>query len=223
MDCCPVDGFHQTFTRSVAQRELKAYLKKGLSKRAQLLVDFLKGQGISGATVLEIGGGVGSLHLELLQAGAASAVDFDASPAYVEAATSLAERLGLQDSVEYRVGDFAEQATSAEDADIVLLDRVICCYPDMKALVAASGRHTKRLCLLTYPRRTWGARAFASMANLLQAVLRKKFRVFVHHPQEVSAMLASQGLTRIFQDTAGFLGVWEFAVYQRQETTPSTS
>ena len=222
MDCCSVNGLDKIFNKSTAQKEMKAYLKKGLDKRAQLLVNLLKEQGISDATVLEIGGGIGSLHLDLIKAGAASAVGYDASSAYVEAATSLAERLGLQDSVEYHLGDFAEQAPSAEDADIVLLDRVICCYPDMKALVTGSAQRTKRLCALTYPTRTWWTRAALSVGNLLLALFRKEYRSFIHHPQEISATLAFQGLTRIFQGTSGFLGVWQIAVYQRQETISPT-
>ena len=221
MDCCSVNGLDETFSKSVVQRELKAYLKKGLGKRAHLLADFLNRQGISGAHILEIGAGIGSLHLELMKAGAASAVGFDASQSYVAAATSLAERLNLQDSVEYHVGDFVEQAPNVQDADIVLLDRVICCYPDMKALVTASAQRARRFYALTYPRRTWWTRGGVSVVNLIQAIFRRRFRVFVHHPQDVSAIVASQGLTRIFQASSGFRGLWEIAIYQRQNASPA--
>ena len=214
MDCCSANGLDEMFSKSGAQRELKAYLKKGLDKRARLLTDFIKGQGLAGSSVLEVGGGIGILHMELLKAGAARAVGYDVSSAYVEAATSLSERLGLRDSVEYHVGDFVEQAPSAEDADIVVLDRVLCCYPNMKALVTASGGRARRLCALTYPRRTWWTRAGVTLANLGLATIRKRFRGFVHDPKEVSATLAAQGLTRIFHATSG---LWEVVVYQRRE------
>ena len=215
MDCCSVNGLDKIFNKSTAQKDLKTYLKKGLDKHARVLVESLKGQGISGATILEVGGGIGSLHLALIKAGAAKAVGYDVAPAYVEAATSLAERLGIKDSVEYHVGDFAEEATNAEDADIVLLHRVICCYPDMKALVTGSAQRTKRLCALTYPRRTLMTRALVSMFNFVLAIFRKQFKVFVHHPQEVAAILESQGLTRILHTRPGFWGLWEVVVYQR--------
>ncbi len=223
MDCCSVNGLDKVFSRSVAQRQLKNYLKKGLGRRAQQMVDFLKEQEITGATILEIGAGIGSLHLELIKAGAAEAVGYDASPAYVEAATALAERLGLKESVEYHLGDFVELAFSAPVMDIVILDRVICCYPDMNALMTVAGQRTKRLCVLTYPRRARWVRIAFYTGNLVQTLLRREFRAYLHHPQQVSVVLGAQGLSGMFKATAGFLGLWEIAVYQRQEAEVSPS
>ncbi len=216
MNCCSPNGLDEMFNESAVRKDLKSYRKKGLDRRARRLVDFLSQQDISEATLLEIGGGIGALHLELMKAGAAKAVGVDASSAYVKAATSLAQSMGYGDAVEYHVGDFAEREQDIPGADIVLLDRVICCYPDMKALVTASGRHAQRICALTYPRRTWPIRAGVSLTNFVMAVFRRRFRTFVHHPQEVAATLASQGFSRIFEATAGFGRIWEIAVYQRQ-------
>ena len=216
MDCCSPNGLDEMFNESAAKKELRAYQKKGLDKRARTLVDFLSQQDISGATLLEIGGGIGAVHLELMKAGAAKAVGVDVSSAYVKTASGLAESMGYGDAVEYHVGDFAEKERDIPAADIVLLDRVICCYPDMKVLVTASGRHAQRLCALTYPRRTWVARAVVSIANFGMAMLRRPFRIFVHRPQEVAATLASQGFSRVFEAYAGFGRMWEIAIYQRQ-------
>ena len=144
------------------------------------------------------------------------AVGVDVSSADVKTASGLAESMGYGDAVEYHVGDFAKKERDIPAADIVLLDRVICCYPDMKALVTASGRHAQRLCALTYPRRTWVARAVVSIANFGLAMLRRPFRIFVHRPQEVAATLASQGFSRVFEAYAGFGRMWEIAIYQRQ-------
>ncbi|MGZ8690915.1 MAG: class I SAM-dependent methyltransferase, partial [Aeromicrobium sp.] len=47
-------------------------------------------------TVLDIGGGVGAVHHELLHSGAATAVDVDASRAYIAVAREEAERQGLR-------------------------------------------------------------------------------------------------------------------------------
>ena len=222
MDCCSVNGLDKMFSESVAQGDLKAYLKKGLSKRSRHLMDTIREQGITGATILEVGGGIGSLHLELIKAGATSAVGYDASAAYVEAATSLAEKLGLKESVEYHVGDFAEMGGSAEDADIVVLDRVLCCYPDMRALVTASAQRTRRFCVLTYPRRTWLTRALLSMANAGLALFRKRFRAYVHKPLEIAALMSSNGLERVSRDYAGTFREWEVAVYRREAESSAT-
>ncbi len=216
MDCCSVNGLDEMFGRSVAQGDLKAYLKKGLSKRSRHLADTISDQGITDSTILEVGGGIGSLHLELIKAGAASAVGYDAAAAYVEAATSLAEQMGLKDSVEYHVGDFAEMGASAEDADIVVLDRAVCCYPDMRSLVTTAAVRARRICVLAYPRRNWLSRAFVSTANVGLALVRKRFRAYVHKPQEIAALMASHGLARVSLAYAGTFREWEVVVYRRQ-------
>ena len=213
MGCCSTNDFDNIFDKRTARKELKAYLKKGPNKRTRKLADFLKGQGIAGSTVVEIGSGIGALHLQLLKEGAKSATGIDASSAYVEATTTLAERLGLQDVVEYHVGDFVEKEQDIPPADIVLLDRVICCYPDMQGLVSASGRHAQRLYAMSYPPRNWVTRALAFIFNASLTLLRKRFRAFIHNPDEVASLLASLGLTRIFR---GSSGVWQLAVYRRQ-------
>ena len=215
MECCSVNGLDRMFNKSRAQKESNSYLNKGLDKRARKLTDFLKGPGLSGATLLDIGCGVGALHLELLKEGAGKTIGVEVSPAYVEAANSLARELGFQDAVEYHVGDFVEQERDIPTADIVLLDRVVCCYPHMEPLVTASARHAQRLYALTYPRRTWWMRAAAFMMNLGLSVVRKQFRFFLHHPREIAATLASAGFINIFHTTATF-GIWQVAVYQRQ-------
>ncbi len=133
--------------------------------------------------------------------------------AYVEAATSLAQSLGFQDAVEYHEGDFVELEEGIPPADIVLLDRVVCCYPDMEALVTASARHAQRLYALTYPRRTWWMRIAAFMVNLGLTVVRRQFRFFLHHPRQIEATLASAGFTPVHRATSG---PWELAAYQRQ-------
>ena len=94
MECCSVNGLDRIFNKSRARKESNSYLKKGLDKRARKLADFLKGESLSEATLLDVGCGVGGLHLELLKHGAGKAIGVDVSPAYVEAASSLARELG---------------------------------------------------------------------------------------------------------------------------------
>ena len=108
MDCCSVNGLNKVFNESKARKESEAYRRKGLGKRARKLTDLVESQGISEATVLDIGCGVWALHLELLKQGARSAIGVEVSSAYMEAATSLAQSLGFQDAVEYHKGDFVE-------------------------------------------------------------------------------------------------------------------
>ena len=182
MGCCNVNGLDDMFNESAARKDLKSYRKKGLHKGARIVVDFLKEQEIAGATILEIGSGIGALHLELLKEGAGKAVGVDVSSAYLEAAASLAESTGFQDTVEYHQGDFVEREGEIPATDIVLLDRVVCCYPNMKALVTASARHAQRLYALTYPRRLWWMVAAGFMINTGLALLRKRFMALPTSP-----------------------------------------
>ena len=190
-DCCSINDLDGQFDESWARKKLKSYQKNGLDKRATKLAGFLKTQGLSGATLLEIGCGIGALHQELLRDGAAKATGVDVSSAYIEAAKTLAREQGSQDSVEYHVGDFVDMEQDLPEADVVVLDRAICCYPDMQTLVTASARHSRRTCALTYPRWTWWIRAGHPLLNLLFAVIRKRFRTFIHNPSQISATLRS--------------------------------
>lgn len=212
MDCCSVNYLNKEFNQAWARKELKGYRKRGLAKRARKLADLLTQQGLSGATLLEVGCGIGALHQELLGRGATSVVGVDASHGYIEVAGELAEEMGSQDRVEYHAGNFVDLEAELPKVEVVVLDRVICCYPDMKSLVSASSRHATKLYALSYPRRNWPVRAGILTFNLLYILFRRRFRIFAHKPSEVSAMLETQGFNRIVRSTHF---VWELAVYAR--------
>ena len=214
MDCCKVNGLNQIFNKSRAAKESRKYLRKGLDRRATMVVGCLKDQGVSGASILDIGCGVGSLHLELLKQGAGSAIGVDVSQSYVEAAAGLASTLGFQDATQYHMGNFVDLEEDIPSADMVVLDRVICCYPDMKGLVTASTRHTQGLYVLTYPRRTWWMRVGAWAFNFGLSVIRREFRFFLHHPKEIGATIEAAQFSLI--QTAK-RGPWEMAAYRRQQ------
>ena len=91
---------------------------------------------MSGASVLEVGAGVGAIELELLAAGAARATDVELSGEYEEEAQKLLDEHGVADRVERRVGDFVTEPV--EPHDVVVLHRVVCCYPDVDALVGVA-------------------------------------------------------------------------------------
>src|SRR5262245_9531086 len=141
MDCCSITrSLNHPFDERTARAEVRRYWKKGLDRHARRVVAELLARGVAGATLLEVGGGIGGLHAELLKQGAARATDVDISAAYLTAAQSVAERLGVREQVEYRQADFAAAADDVPAADVVLMHRVVCCYPDMPSLVGAAAR-----------------------------------------------------------------------------------
>jgi tRNA A58 N-methylase Trm61 len=149
---------------------------------------------VRGATVLEIGGGVGEIHLELLRRGAAEATNLELSPAYDEEARRLLADLQLTGRVHRRTVDIARAPDAAEPADIVVLHRVVCCYPDYARLLAAAADHARRHLVFSYPRRNRVSRAVVATENLTFRLRGSEFRTFAHPPAAMLAVLAEHGL-----------------------------
>jgi magnesium-protoporphyrin O-methyltransferase len=180
MSCCQCQGIETLFGERLARSDLKRYRRKGLLKTARILLDALRAEGVEGATLLDIGGGVGAVSNGLLTAGVTHATAADASPAYLHAAKEEAKRQGHRERITYHLGDFVEVASRIDPADIVTLDRVICCYDDLEALVSASAERARRLYGVVYPRDTWWDRFGVAPVNLTCRVRRNPFRVYVH-------------------------------------------
>src|SRR5438105_12406502 len=121
MNCCTQRGLNQVFTSRLAQWEIRHYRKHGLDRRDRMLAELVAARGVQGATVLEIGGGIGGIQLALLRAGAAHSVDVDISEGYVAGARELAGSLGFGAVSEQRVLDFARQSEDVAPADVVIM------------------------------------------------------------------------------------------------------
>src|SRR5205809_7418874 len=126
--CCNPRGCDRFFDDRFARKMAKRYRKRGVDKTARRMVEFLGGRGVKGATVLEIGGGVGEIQLELLKRGAARTINLELSPAYEQQAAQLAREACVADRVERHLHDIAVDPGGVEAVDIVVLNRVVCCY-----------------------------------------------------------------------------------------------
>jgi len=131
MGCCQCQGIEKMFNKKTALRELKKYNKKGPSKTTRMLLEAIEAWGIQDREFLDIGGGVGAIQYYLLDRGARKGISIDASSAYLKVAEEEATRRGIEGKIEYRHGDFTTVASDKDQADIVTLDRVICCYDDI--------------------------------------------------------------------------------------------
>jgi 2-polyprenyl-3-methyl-5-hydroxy-6-metoxy-1,4-benzoquinol methylase len=198
MNCCSIiSGLNRIFDERTARAEVKRYWKKGLDRHARRIVAALMAQGVAGATLLEVGAGIGGLHAELLKQGAALATDVDIAAAYLAAAQSVAERLGIRELVAYRQADFASTADELPVVDVVIMHRVVCCYPDMPALVGAAAQHADRLLALSYPHDAWYMRLGQRMFNAIMWLQRSGFRFYVHNSAAIRAAAAGAGLAPV--------------------------
>jgi magnesium-protoporphyrin O-methyltransferase len=200
------------FGRKTAERDLRRYRRRGADATTRLLVAELRRWPLEDRCLLDVGGGIGVISRELANTRLASATIVEASPAYMEVARQqVGPEFGSR-PIQFIVGDFALIASTMPDADVVTLDRVVCCYPDAEALLVAAAARTRELLAFTYPRDRWYVRTMFALANFWLRVTGKKFRVFVHAPERMAAVLEAAGLVRALQRETL---VWMLDVYHR--------
>jgi magnesium-protoporphyrin O-methyltransferase len=200
------------FGERAARKDLAAYRRSGPDRTTAWLIEGLSSGQDDGMTVLDIGAGVGAVHLALLDSGAVAAVDVDGSPAYVAVARKEAERCGVAARVRYVTGDFVELAGQIEPADLVALDRVVCCYPDMDALVRLSVARATRRYGLVYPRDAGWIRAMSDAHNAVARLFRRRFRIWAHRTADVDGIVRAAGFVPRFERRTLF---WQVVVYER--------
>jgi 2-polyprenyl-3-methyl-5-hydroxy-6-metoxy-1,4-benzoquinol methylase len=194
-DCCDRPGYESTFNDRFARRVARRYERRGLNRTQSRIVEFLVGRGIEGASVLEIGGGVGDLHVELLRRGAASVTNLEISHSYEDEAAKLLEQSGMSGRVTRRFVDIATEPDRVEPADVVVLHRVVCCYPDYERLLTAAGSHARRLLVLSHPTPHLVNRLSIGWDNMFRRIQGSDFRAFVHPPDRMLEVLRAQSLT----------------------------
>jgi hypothetical protein len=192
--CCDPRGCDEFFGSGFARKMAGRYRKRGLDRTSRRMVAFLDAQGLAGSTVIEIGGGVGEIQIELLKHGAERTVNLELVGAYDGEARRLLAEEGLQDRAERRLHDIAVDPEGVEPADVVVLHRVVCCYPDYERLLGAAADRTRRLLVFSHPPRNLVSRALVKVQNLFFRVRGSEFRTFAHPPAAMLAVLEARGL-----------------------------
>lgn len=210
--CCDPRGYDQVFGTRFARSLARRYRRRGLGAVEQRIVDCCAERGLDGATVLEIGGGVGEIQLELLRRGAAEATNLELVDAYDAQARRLADDAGLSERVHRRLLDIAATPDLVEAADIVVLHRVVCCYPDYERLLAAAADHARRLLVFSHPPRNAATIAILAVQNAWFRLTGRSFRTFAHPPEAMLEVLRARGL----HPTYTYQGrVWQVAGLER--------
>jgi len=214
MDCCSKDVIEARFDDEYVQKKLSRYRKKGPKKTTSVLAQVIAEQMGEGMTLLDIGGGLGDLQHILLPMGVANAINCEASDAFVNACDQEARSHGYADLITHVQADFVEVADEISEADIVTLDRVICCYPDMPELVSSSLQKARRLYGIVIPSEKWWVKLATSMYYNLRFILqRNPFRVFVHSTEAIENLIHAAGFQRLFYKEASG---WQIFVFSRQ-------
>jgi SAM-dependent methyltransferase len=178
--CCDFgDAAERQFTRDRAAKELRRYRRKGMGTTTRLLRDGLTGAGLTDGVLLDIGAGIGALTFELLEGGISQATVVEASSAYLAAASDEAARRDRSADIEFVRSDFLDIAGELPSANVVTLDRVICCYPFYERLLTEALRHADRGFAFSYPKDRWYVRAGVRLENAMRG-RRTAFRTFVH-------------------------------------------
>ena len=203
------------FNHKVAERDLRRYRRRGADATTRLMLAELRRWPLEGRRLLDVGGGIGVISKELAGTGVASATIVEASPAYLEVARREAGSQYGTRPTQFILGDFAVIADTLPDADVVTLDRVVCCYPDAEALLRQAAERARQLLAFTYPRDRWYVRTLIVLENLWLRLTGKEFRAFVHTPDRMGAVLESAGLVRA---TRRKTLVWTLDLYHRGST-----
>ena len=209
-NCCEVTD--HAFTEAEARADVKNYHRRGPATQTRLILTAIRSLGLSDVALLDVGGGIGVIHHELLGNVVREATHVDASSAYLKVAAEEARRRGHSEEVKFIHADFTDVAPDLPQADVVTLDRVVCCYPDFRRLLGAAAAKSRTAIALTYPRETWYMRIGVRVINFFQWLSNDPFRAFLHPVQEMEALLRTEGLKKV---SVRRLFVWEMALFQR--------
>ena len=209
-NCCQMEN--NTFGEDTARADIKGYRKRGPAGQTKLILQAVRSLQIKDADLLDVGGGIGAIHHELLEDVADKATHVDASSAYLKMAKEEANRRGHAERVNFIHADFTDVAHELPKADVVTLDRVVCCYPDFRALLKAAAEHSRQAVAFTYPREVWYLQIGFKIVNFFQSLGKDPFRIFLHPISEMDLLLQREGFERVSVDR---LFVWEMSLYRR--------
>src|SRR5262245_44338040 len=198
--CCSglCDATDRQFGEKRAAADLKRYRAKGPGKTARMLLAGLESalreaRVGPAADAIDVGAGVGAIALELLKRGMSRVTAVEMSTAYIAAASEEAARQERSGAVQFIHGDFTGVAPQLPPADVITLDRVVCCYPDDRALLGEALRHARRSIALSYPRDVWYVRMVIALENLVRRARGNPFRAFVHPAEAMQRRIEDAG------------------------------
>lgn len=212
MKCCH-NIYHTKFDSAKAAADLSNYLENGVKRNSRPLLRMIKDLDLQSGHVLDIGSGVGSLTFELLKGGAGSASLVDISPAYLDAFQKEASRRQLNNISTY-VGDCVELSDQLPKAELIVMDKVICCYPEWQPLVRAVSDLSLQWIAFSVPKDVWWVKAGEWVDNTYRQLRGDCFPTYIHPTGEIHALLSGLGFER---QIVKAWREWEYALFEKRE------
>jgi len=214
--CCQTDtrseGTNKFFSKW-SKKYARRFRKGKLEKVQKQLLEGVRRESVAKKEILDIGCGVGSLHLILLAEGAAKATGVDISEGMLDQAKKFSEQRSLGAKTSYVLGDFVQKAGEVEQADITILDKVVCCYDDVESLVKKSAEKTRRIYAFSHPRQSFLMKALFKIQIAACNLFRSSFRPYWHDWSWVRGLVAGQGFELVYENATI---AWQVAVYKRK-------
>jgi len=208
----PIQEGANSFFSKYSALYARRFRKRGLERVQKLLLQGVRTEPIRGKEILDIGCGVGALHLTLLNEGATRSTGVDMSEGMIERARKLSDDLGVADRAEYLVGDFVELAGSIRESDVTLLDKSVCCYEDLDLLVRTSTAKTKRIYAVSHPKQNIFMEVAFKGHITLARLFRWKFHPFWHDWKKLREDIRNLGFELVYSNATP---MWQVLVFRR--------
>ena len=197
MACKDCSCYQSMFNLKHAKRQLRKYKKKGLRKPTFYLVETLKQHKLAELSLLDIGGGIGTIPFELMEVGVKQVTNVDISRGYQKVFSDELKERGLEEKVKIFNGDFVDIAPQLEQVDIVTLDKVICCYPDFEDLINLSLEKSRKYYAYILPKDVWWMRLGKKLVSFIRLFKKDLIEVFVHPPLVIEDMVQKAGFKKL--------------------------
>lgn len=221
MSCEQCVGINEFFTEKEARKKWQKYLKKGPGKVTEKLISIIRTKIRGGESLLDIGGGIGIIHHELIREGVHKVHDVEASSGYLKVAKEAAESKNIFDKIKYSQGDFLELASQIPSYEIVTMDKVICCYPHYNEMLNLSLERSSRLFGIVFPKSVWIAKIISGSANIfLKTFGKSTFRSFIHPSKGVLEIIQSSGF-KLTDNNSTFK--WHIWLFEKSEKSNGLS
>jgi magnesium-protoporphyrin O-methyltransferase len=212
-DPVPTKDIAETFDDLAHDRCCK-YKSKGLTASTEVLLGLLRENGLVGKTILDIGCGTGFFALETLRQGASSCVGVDLSSAAIHEANEFAKESGLRDRATFEVANGA--STQHPSSDIVVMDKVLCCYPDANSLLKTASASSRELLGFVVPRDRGLMkplmRVGIGVINLVERLRKTGFRLYLHPLRSLDKLLVDNSFRESSRAKSRF---WLVFLYKR--------